>query len=960
MAVFHFELKSDRRKSGKQTSALQHVKYINREGVYKNTDERELNKLATENIIRGPKLKEHAPGRELLLYSSPFGIIKQDDSGIRVSRNASLQTTAIALEVAKRLYGNNLQIQGQELFQRQVLAAASQLRLDIHFQSELYQTALSMQERNDEHERRRAFESTGGVYKIPNIHTERFKAPDGFSEFFFDGTSISGSRAAVFKSDIKRPSIAEIAQRGWRLPALSGRNLVLPKQQPDMLLHDNASCQLQRCVRRRQNALPQLRWDVSGTRKHAVEDTVGKILYNLQHRLDKTFAASHVQYINRESVFEQRGGCIYKAHHLPAWAKDNPLKFFAAADHYERSNGERYKEIIFSLPNELSLPQQKEIIDRFLDAHMRDFYYAYAIHDKIGTMSNGEHHTHVHLMFSTRLIDEAERRQERKPSVFFSRVNTAVPEKGGCRKSSAWNGKDRIKNLTVLREDFARIQNEILAKYGVPLRVDHRSLKARRQEALAKGNTFLADLLNRVPERAVGLLALLEKGNPKVLAQQRLRAMNHLREKNLIAKTFLLDGMQRNKLQKRMNETQNAIDKLSHLLNEEEKHALSDTLQELHQQQELLHAAWDAAIWSAEAVESSLLAFMKEEERETWQAFKAAGQELKNWQQFKDSLQTDAFETSAQREKVQQAVEREITKIQQAMRQTAPHIRAIYARLGTSRQKQEILRHAGVLLSNGRRTKAKLAALLQQQEKTGEILRERYERLQNSLRQSPAYTAGAVSQYLAISLKELYAKEHLLRAELREAGKKVISPARALSMAQNVYTKGEFKKLRSAEREFRKAEQSEKMTPEEQAAQAQKLQEWRSRLEAACAKLEAQSKIHEICAGILRKNLPHLITYQKAKQAHQSITAAIQKLKTQAETVRHQSYKDRDQILYKIMGSASSAGYTAPPRMIAAAIAGNPDCAVLVAKSRKDMPDDWTLLSESDREDLKNNTAKMM
>ena len=49
-----------------------------------------------------------------------------------------------------------------------------------------------------------------------------------------------------------------------------------------------------------------------------------------------------------------------------------------------------------------------------------------------------------------------------------------------------------------------------------------------------------------------------------------------------------------------------------------------------------------------------------------------------------------------------------------------------------------------------------------------------------------------------------------------------------------------------------------------------------------------------------------------------------------------------------------------PPHMIAAAMAGNTDCAVLVAKSKKDVPDDWSLLSESEREDLKNDTSKMM
>ena len=154
MAVFHFEIKSDRRKGGKQTSALQHVKYINREGPYQDADERELIRMPAENVITGPELQEHAPGRELLLYSSPFGVIKQDDSGIRVSRNASTQTVAIALEVAKRLYGNALELRGQERFQQQAVAASSQLHLDIHFQSQLHQEAVTRKIKEQEHERR--------------------------------------------------------------------------------------------------------------------------------------------------------------------------------------------------------------------------------------------------------------------------------------------------------------------------------------------------------------------------------------------------------------------------------------------------------------------------------------------------------------------------------------------------------------------------------------------------------------------------------------------------------------------------------------------------------------------------------------------------------------------------------------------------------------------------------------
>lgn len=959
MAVFHFEIKSDRRKSGKQTSALQHVKYINREGPYQDADERELIKMPAENVITGPELQEHAPGRELLLYSSPFGVIKQDDSGIRVSRNASTQTVAIALEVAKRLYGNALELRGQERFQQQAVAASSQLHLDIQFQSQLHQEAVTRKIKEQEHERR-IFEAAGGRYGVPVFSPGDIIFPSGIPGAFPIGSGGRESGSGILESDTERHTVTEIARTGWSLPALSGGNVVLSGRQPDVLLSRNASHQLQRRIRRRQDSLPKLRWDVSGPRKNAVEASVKEILHNLQYHLDKTFASSHVQYINRESVFEQRGGCVYKAHHLPSWAEENPLNFFRAADQHERDNGERYKEIVFSLPNELSLSQQKEIIQRFLDAHMKNYYYTYAIHDKIGTMSNGEHHTHVHLMFSTREIDDCERKQERQPDVFFSRVNPNHPEKGGCRKSGIWNGKDRAKNLSVFREDFARIQNEVLAKYGIPVRVDHRSLKARRQEALAKGNTFLAELLDRVPERAVGPLALLERGNRNVLAQKKLRALNQSKEKNIVAKTFLMDRMRRDKLMKRKQELEANIKQLDGLLNQDEKAALAGTLQKIQSQQDALQAAFDASIWAAEATESSMLAFMTEDEREAWQTFKAAGQELKHWQDFYSSIQEDAFSNPAQLQELRAAINRETMKIRKAMRQQAPTICGILSRLNEAHTKRDIMRHAGNLLFDARLTKAKIDSLIQQQEKELAKLQDRYKRLTDSLRQSPSYTAGAVADYMDRSLKELYAKEHKVRAEMRQLAKHVISPARAKAMAENVYTKGEFKNLRAVERDFAKKTAAGKLSPEESTAQQKKLQEWRSRLESSCASMEAQAKIQEICVGILRKNAPQAMAYQKVQQEHQVIAAAITEAKAQADAARHQSYRDRNQTLYRATGATPAMGYMEPPHMIAAAMAGNTDCAVLVARSKKDFPDDWSLLSESEREDLKNDTSKMM
>ncbi len=97
---------------------------------------------------------------------------------------------------------------------------------------------------------------------------------------------------------------------------------------------------------------------------------------------------------------------------MPKWAKGSPQKFFSAATHYEDKGNRRYKEIESSLPNELTLEQNREIVDRFIANHLSNHYYAYAIHKKNGELS-GELAHHVHIMFSERLIDDVEKISER-------------------------------------------------------------------------------------------------------------------------------------------------------------------------------------------------------------------------------------------------------------------------------------------------------------------------------------------------------------------------------------------------------------------------------------------------------------------------------------------------------------------------------------------------------------------
>ena len=226
---------------------------------------------------------------------------------------------------------------------------------------------------------------------------------------------------------------------------------------------------------------------------------------------------SHADYINREGAQSDRNDCVFKGSQLPKWAKGSAQKFFSAATRYEDKGNVRYREIELSLPNELSLEQNLEIVDRFIADHLSSHYYAYAIHEKVGELS-GEWHPHVHIMFSERLIDDVEKMGERPACKYFRRA--AKPLKGekvasferrrehGAPKDKKWHNK---KYLYEIRADFARIQNAVLEQNGFSIRVDHRSLKAQQAEAEKHGDNFLENLSKRMPESYIGIISAHEE-----------------------------------------------------------------------------------------------------------------------------------------------------------------------------------------------------------------------------------------------------------------------------------------------------------------------------------------------------------------------------------------------------------------------------------------------------------------
>lgn len=242
---------------------------------------------------------------------------------------------------------------------------------------------------------------------------------------------------------------------------------------------------------------------------------------------------AHADYINREGAQSDRNDCVFKGSQLPKWAKDSPQKFFEAAARYEDKGNRRYKEIELSLPNELTLKQNREIVDRFIANHLSNHYYAYAIHDKNGELS-GERTPHVHIMFSERLIDDVERISERPAYKYFRRAAKPLRceqvasferrREHGAPKDKKWHDK---KYLFALREDFARIQNDVLRRNGFSIRVDHRTLVAQKEEAEQNGDDFLAKLCKRMPEEHIGIVAAHKDGSLATKVKKFREAIQH-------------------------------------------------------------------------------------------------------------------------------------------------------------------------------------------------------------------------------------------------------------------------------------------------------------------------------------------------------------------------------------------------------------------------------------------------
>ena len=187
-------------------------------------------------------------------------------------------------------------------------------------------------------------------------------------------------------------------------------------------------------------------------------------------------AAAHAAYIARENQYARRGGLeLAESGNMPAFARDDPHRFWEAADAYERKNGRVYTELQIALPRELCSEERNELARETARELLGErFAYTLAVHTPLAKDNLDQ--PHLHLMFSERLIDE--RTRELGEEQFFKR--------NGAKKDPEWNSRDKPMEV---RETWVAMMNAAMERHGhlhdPAQRLDPRSWADQGREDLA-------------------------------------------------------------------------------------------------------------------------------------------------------------------------------------------------------------------------------------------------------------------------------------------------------------------------------------------------------------------------------------------------------------------------------------------------------------------------------------------
>jgi len=185
-------------------------------------------------------------------------------------------------------------------------------------------------------------------------------------------------------------------------------------------------------------------------------------------------ASQFRRYLEREGPHQGKDDLVAAwSANLPRWAQDGE-HFFAMADTHERAGWIVARHLQIALPRELSPAGREELARDLCEVTVGRFPHMAAIHEPPARDGSGIQ-PHVHILFSPRREDVE---LDRTPAQWFAKAaaKDRDPLEGGVRKDVNVERKAWLRDV---REATAMLTNAVLAREGLSLAVDHRTLEAQ-------------------------------------------------------------------------------------------------------------------------------------------------------------------------------------------------------------------------------------------------------------------------------------------------------------------------------------------------------------------------------------------------------------------------------------------------------------------------------------------------
>ncbi|HFH7459164.1 TPA: MobQ family relaxase [Streptococcus agalactiae] len=181
-------------------------------------------------------------------------------------------------------------------------------------------------------------------------------------------------------------------------------------------------------------------------------------------------------YTKKQGVISKE---IFLPDHAPEEYKDRKTLWNSVELFEKNSNAQLARNFIISLPKELSIEENKKMIEEYIQTNFvkEGMIVDLAIHDE---SREGNQNIHAHIMTIVRPINkDGTWGQKSKKEYILDEKGEKVLNKNGKPKTrkvelTTWNDKGNVEKW---RENFSDLCNEYLAKNKIEKRVDHRSFK---------------------------------------------------------------------------------------------------------------------------------------------------------------------------------------------------------------------------------------------------------------------------------------------------------------------------------------------------------------------------------------------------------------------------------------------------------------------------------------------------